>query len=1266
MAKGKNKRRYQGGKNVQQQQQQQQQHQGQKQSTKDNHLLELKQACNVTAEKINLEGDTKQPVTVVTTNVVTQSAENVVKVHESDDSKVNHGEHNSKPEEPKVKIVNQNTAAPCVLTAGDVNGKNAEDHEDKNSIVPRSETVNNKPSLAEDRETPGDAGVSENPTPSLQTVTSPIPLTQTDTTLDVVGGNELLNSSLVAEPCPTAELHSSTDTESHEIKDGPREPTASSETVTSKHVTSSNEEMGQQPSKPSEPLNNNCRRSITPNRQSPPTLVIQQPPQQQPHLTVPAKIEDAARDDISDDRDVFYEAKESLSPGTPAAATASLDQTEPLQTAIQATTKEASPLKAIIVSPNQTEIIATKPPNLIEFKYNSSDGSSATKLQNGHHKEAEKEESKRRSQSLPILGNEPTLIAEDTISLPDVVQPSNADKATKPFNTVDKLNSEMKELVNQESRYSAKLEDAEKRASEAETKVFELRRRLDEVERDASLKECNIERLKAELDAACRECEGIRGRLRTQDAEIDSLRLKSSNQEDELNLKYQNLEVEMLELTEKLKDTRQMANELNVQLVEAKAEAETLRLEKEKLQEERAEEQKIIKEALELALKERSQVEAKWKCDFEQLRTHHSDREEHLMEDCEWKLRSMQKNCKEKLEAVERERKAAIDKATRLEQENRNNMAEAIRLRSFEGEATKLRGLTNDQKETLTVMTRQIDRLRNELEDASNKLEAEIVKAQQLKTRCEYQICEKEREALNRIEIARGEIAMQWEDRLLHEMNRLRVEMEQTNLEDRLSAINRFKREALQETEELTQKFNMREKQLKEEIESLKKTIERQKQAMEDAQSEADTKLMQSRMFVDRRERELEEVLVRETTQRDQVIAELKEQHEKEKRDMEQHFSLRIQQVQEEFERELSDATEMLKVSHKKELEKQWKQLVSEKEEALQLMESRQRTRLEEAENKIRELTIDHQRTLKDLQEERIFESRSMETRDAKNSQEIQTLHKKCRILTNLFEEMRMRYERREPRQEDLQQIEELKSVIESQDRDLRLLTERFREMQLQERELLQQQQQLQPPPQPPRRAKNRNNKPQPQQQQQQMIVEDCEPIPVPIVCDVIYEENEAELIQEEQEGKQVVVDLPESVIQTETNQVHSTEPVIVQSEVPQQAEATPVIAIEQIPESTAQQQQQVPAVAVQAPMITITEEEGGSAEPASEVDICEVTVELPVKQPAKIPPAEPINPQKVQNMPEMIVVRVPDVAVAAATAAEAIVSAPGPRSSST
>lgn len=157
---------------------------------------------------------------------------------------------------------------------------------------------------------------------------------------------------------------------------------------------------------------------------------------------------------------------------------------------------------------------------------------------------------------------------------------------------------------------------------------------------------------------------------------MDALRLKFSEREDELNLKYQNLEIEYLELNEKLKDVRQLAHELNMQLIDAQSVAEKVRKEKDKLLEERAEEQKIITEALELALKERAQVEAKWKSDFEQLRTVNTDREEHLMEDCEWKIRSMQKNCKEKIETVERERKLAMDKMVRLEQESRKHVEE--------------------------------------------------------------------------------------------------------------------------------------------------------------------------------------------------------------------------------------------------------------------------------------------------------------------------------------------------------------------------------------------------------------------------------------------------------------------------------------------------------------------------------------------------------------------------------------------------------------
>lgn len=44
---------------------------------------------------------------------------------------------------------------------------------------------------------------------------------------------------------------------------------------------------------------------------------------------------------------------------------------------------------------------------------------------------------------------------------------------------------------------------------------------------------------------------------------------------------------------------------------------------------------------------------------------------------------------------------------------------------------------------------------------------------------------------------------------------------------------------------------------------------------------------------------------------------------------------------------------------------------------------------------------------------------------------------------------MRIRYERREPRAEDVREIQELKSVIEAQDKDLRFLTEKLREIQM-------------------------------------------------------------------------------------------------------------------------------------------------------------------------------------------------------------------------
>lgn len=51
---------------------------------------------------------------------------------------------------------------------------------------------------------------------------------------------------------------------------------------------------------------------------------------------------------------------------------------------------------------------------------------------------------------------------------------------------------------------------------------------------------------------------------------------------------------------------------------------------------------------------------------------------------------------------------------------------------------------------------------------------------------------------------------------------------------------------------------------------------------------------------------------------------------------------------------------------------------------------------------------------------------------------------------------MRMRYERRDPRPDDLRQIDELKNVVESQERDICDLTEQLRDLQLQQQQNVQ------------------------------------------------------------------------------------------------------------------------------------------------------------------------------------------------------------------
>lgn len=107
---------------------------------------------------------------------------------------------------------------------------------------------------------------------------------------------------------------------------------------------------------------------------------------------------------------------------------------------------------------------------------------------------------------------------------------------------------------------------------------------------------------------------------------------------------------------------------------------------------------------------------------------------------------------------------------------------------------------------------------------------------------------------------------------------------------------------------------------------------------------------------------------------------------------------------------------------------------------------------------------------------------------------------------------MRMRYERRDPRAEDLKEISELRNRCESQERDLCLLTERLRDMQMQIEKSS-----------PPENGKIR--KPPAKI--------------IPTTCDVIYEENE-ESVNGNEEDEEEDEDDSESESEEEESNVSS------------------------------------------------------------------------------------------------------------------------------
>lgn len=167
-----------------------------------------------------------------------------------------------------------------------------------------------------------------------------------------------------------------------------------------------------------------------------------------------------------------------------------------------------------------------------------------------------------------------------------------------------------------------------------------------------------------------------------------------------------------------------------VQEAECRKEADSLRIEKDQ-------EMKTLQNALTVSEEEKKSLEIKWQKEFEVLRTQNADREERLITDCEWQLRGMQKQCKDKLDTAVKAKCEALEKATKIESEAKEKFTEVSHMKTYEAELKQLRGLTCDQRTSLLQMTEQIEELKNDLEAANQELETQIEFVKKIKYQCD-------------------------------------------------------------------------------------------------------------------------------------------------------------------------------------------------------------------------------------------------------------------------------------------------------------------------------------------------------------------------------------------------------------------------------------------------------------------------------------------------------------------------------------------------
>lgn len=107
------------------------------------------------------------------------------------------------------------------------------------------------------------------------------------------------------------------------------------------------------------------------------------------------------------------------------------------------------------------------------------------------------------------------------------------------------------------------------------------------------------------------------------------------------------------------------------------------------------------------------------------------------MADCEWQLRQIHQQNKEKSDKIMQERELALERAEELQNELEERKQEVEGLKVYQAEVKSLRGVVAEQELAIKSLMQQIDNIRGELQQANTNLEEQMKAVKKIKNQCD-------------------------------------------------------------------------------------------------------------------------------------------------------------------------------------------------------------------------------------------------------------------------------------------------------------------------------------------------------------------------------------------------------------------------------------------------------------------------------------------------------------------------------------------------